>query len=200
MTTLLTRVPRRPAVVTMILAAATLVVACAGKDAEEGTDAARTEAVARGSAAADGIGVTTRAEPVNIELDSSALPAPDPCPPDGLWHPCTVEARLGQSGLAPRLVEEDSGVVRERPLTVPGTAFTVGRGQLVLFYYPDRAARERDQARLDKSRFVTWPRDPSARGQRTLIVSENLLAMLESSSSVQRERINNALTAGPPQR
>jgi hypothetical protein len=165
---------------------------------ESGDDTS--SAVGTPSSGADGAGVTTRAAPVNIPLDASQLPPADACPADGLWHPCAVEKRLEQSGLAPKLVDEDSGRVREPALSVRGSAYTVGRGELALFYYPDRAARERDQAKLDTGELVTWPRDPSRRGMRTLIASENLLALLESSSSTQRERIHNAITAGPPQR
>lgn len=145
------------------------------------------------------VGITTRAMAIDIPIDASELPPVNSCPADGRWHPCSVQARLEQAGLAPRLAGDTSDTVSERRLTVRGTAFTVGRGELVLFFYPDRAARERDQARLDASDYVVWPRDPTSRGQRTLIVSENLLALLESSSSRQRERIRNAITAGPPQ-
>jgi hypothetical protein len=38
------------------------------------------------------------------------------------------------------------------------------------------------------------------RAEPTLIASENLLAILRSRSDHQRERVSDALTAGPPQR
>jgi hypothetical protein len=118
------------------------------------------------------------------------------CPATGVWQMCNVIERLDRAGLAPR---REEGLVREPPLSSPGVAIMLGRSELRVFVYADRAARERDQARLDRKKYVS-PNDPlSIEAEPTLIASENLLAILRSRSDHQRERVSDALTAGPPQ-
>jgi hypothetical protein len=69
-----------------------------------------------------------------------------------------------------------------------------------VFLYADRVARERDQGTLDRAQYVDASAPLSMQLEPTLIVSENLLAILRSRSDHQRERVADALTAGPPQR
>jgi hypothetical protein len=119
------------------------------------------------------------------------------CPATGAWQLCSVVERLDRAGLAPR---HEPAPVREAPLSAPGVAILLGRSELRIFLYADRAARERDQARLDSTKYVTANAPLSMRAEPTLIASENLLAILRSRSDHQRERVSDALTAGPPQR
>jgi hypothetical protein len=119
------------------------------------------------------------------------------CPATGAWQLCTVVERLERAGLAPR---QDPDPVREGPLSASGVAIMLGRSELRVFLYADRAARERDQARLDSTRYAAATEPLSMRAEPTLIASENLLAILRSRNDHQRERVSDALTAGPPQR
>jgi hypothetical protein len=68
-----------------------------------------------------------------------------------------------------------------------------------LFIYPSEADRARDEARLDKHQFIEATDEPTLRGEPTLIRNENLLAILRSRNDHQRERVSDALSAGPPQ-
>ena len=130
---------------------------------------------------------------------SSAAAAPDakpPCPADGRWKMCNIIERLDRAGLAPRL---DSGTVRVERLTLPGARLHIGTSELEVFLYPDTPSRERDEARLDKSAFVESSAEPGMRREPTLIRNANVLAILHSVSAHQRERVSDAITAGPPQ-
>lgn len=128
---------------------------------------------------------------------ASVIGATPTCPATGQWQLCSVVERLERAGLAPR---QDSGRVTEAPLSSPGVAIQLGRSELRIFVYADRAARERDQAKLDTSRYVGASEPLSMHAEPTLIVSENLLAILRSRSDHQRERVSDVLTAGPPQK
>jgi hypothetical protein len=119
------------------------------------------------------------------------------CPATGQWQLCSVLERLDRAGLAPR---QDSGRVTEAPLSSPGVALQLGRSELRVFIYADRAARERDQAKLDRTKYVDANQTVSMKVEPTLITTENLLAILRSRSDQQRERVSDALTAGPPQK
>jgi hypothetical protein len=119
------------------------------------------------------------------------------CPATGAWQLCNIIERLDRAGLAPR--QEPGGVV-EAPLSASGVAILLGRSELRVFLYADRVARERDQAKLDSTKYVAASEPLSMQAEPTLITSENLLAILRSRSDHQRERVFDALTAGPPQR
>jgi hypothetical protein len=114
-----------------------------------------------------------------------------------MWQVCSVVERLERAGLAPR---REPDAAREPPLTTTGIAFTLGRSELRIFLYADRVTRERDQARLDSTKYVGASDPLSMQAEPTVIASENLLAILRSRSDHQRERVSDALTAGPPQR
>lgn len=81
----------------------------------------------------------------------------------------------------------------------PGIRFTVGSAELDVFLYGDAAARQRDERRLDRKQYVEPGEEPSMRREPTIIRSANLLALLRSINGRQRERVADALTAGPPQ-
>lgn len=117
------------------------------------------------------------------------------CPPTGLWSDCAVFQRLDRAGLAPR---RDSSPATEPPLTVTGVAMRIGNSDLELYMYPDAAARERDEAKLDRAKYVAYDAPVTMQAQPTLIHSANLIAILHSRNDHQRERVADALTAGPP--
>jgi hypothetical protein len=85
------------------------------------------------------------------------------------------------------------------PLAQSGKRLLLGGSQLDVFVYPDVGARERDEGRLDRSKYIEASDEPTLRGEGTLIRNVNLLAVLHSRNDHQRERISDALSAGPPQ-
>ena len=126
----------------------------------------------------------------------AAAPGKPACPPTGLWSACAITERLERAGLVPRA---DSAPVNEPPLTARGTTLVLGNAQLELYVYPDVRARERDAARLEPSRYLEYAAPVSMQQLPTLIQSANLIAILHSRNDHQRERVGDALTAGPPQ-
>lgn len=110
--------------------------------------------------------------------------------------PCSVIYRLERAGLAP---VRDSAPATEEPLRFPGILLTLGRGELELYIYESASARERDQSRLDPSKYVVYPAPVPMRPVPTLITSANLIAILHSRNDHLRERVSDAITAGPPQ-
>lgn len=118
------------------------------------------------------------------------------CPATGLWAECSVLDRLDRRGLAPR---RDSGAVHEDPLTQPGMRVHLGRDEVEIFIYPDSASRKADEAKLDRRRFITPDQEPTLAGERTIIESANLLALLKSQDDHKRERVADDIMSGPPQ-
>ena len=118
------------------------------------------------------------------------------CPATGQWAECSVFRRLEQAGLAPR---KDSAGATEEPLTPKGLLYKVGTSELELYLYENQAARERDEARLDKKKYLEYPAPLTAKREATLIRSANLIGILHTLRSQQRERVSDAITAGPPQ-
>lgn len=133
---------------------------------------------------------------------AAAAPAPgsaaagNDCPPDGRWAPCSLLKRLDEAGLAP---QRDSNPVILATLTPPGVHVTVGGSELDLFFYPDSASRARDEAKLDRRQYVAYDAPQTIRAEPTLIHSVNVIAILHSRRDQQRERVSDAITAGPPQ-
>lgn len=119
-----------------------------------------------------------------------------PCPATGLWSECAVIERLDRAGLAPRV---DSAGATEAPLVARGTLVRIGRSGLELYVYADITARERDQAKLDRGKYLAGDAPIGMNPQPTLIPSANLIAILHSRNDHQRERVFDAITAGPPQ-
>lgn len=120
------------------------------------------------------------------------------CPRDGRWRECLLVDRIQTAGLA---VKPSGDTLRQPFLSEPGIDYAVGsRTRLVVFYYDDSAAVERDLAPLDTVRLrprgdtlSPWPSPPA------VIRSANLLAALFTESPRQVERVTLIITAGPPQ-
>ena len=120
------------------------------------------------------------------------------CPANGQWSECAVFDRLDHAGLAPRR-DSSAGAIDLPPLTQRGTRLIVGNAELDVFIYPDTTRRAQDEARLDRSQYIEASAEPTLRGEATLIRNVNLLAVLRSRNDHQRERVSDALSAGPPQ-
>jgi hypothetical protein len=120
------------------------------------------------------------------------------CPANGAWAECSVMYRLERAGLAPKL---DSAAKPENA-AFGGTPLVIKIGLnavLEVHLYADSAARVAATRSLDRSQFVSGSQPQTIKRERTLIESANLLGFLTSINSHQRERVSDALTAGPPQ-
>jgi hypothetical protein len=95
-------------------------------------------------------------------------------------------------------VASRQGEVTQSFLSAPGIRYQVGRQELQVYLYPSAADRERDFRAIDsasvspRDSIVTWPDTP------TLIVSNNLAAILVGGTPQQIERVSNAIRAGLP--
>jgi streptogramin lyase len=130
----------------------------------------------------------------------AAAPGGSACPATGLWAQCAVLYRLERAGLAPHL--DSTEKVEEKSIGSGATSFVVKIGmsaRLEVFLYPDSAARGADEAHLDRKQFVGATQEQTIKRERTLIENANLVGLLTSLNSHQRERVSDALTAGPPQ-
>ena len=118
------------------------------------------------------------------------------CPGTGHWDSCGVRQRLESAGVAPQKAESlpDLPAVGPAPLL-----YMVGRSGLAVYLFADSTARSRAARALDTLHFVSQAKSLTVRGETTAIESDNLLALLYSRSEQQRERVSDALTAGPPQ-
>ena len=121
----------------------------------------------------------------------------DACPATGLWAVCSVIGRLDRAGLVPR--RDSTATTTEPPLTATGALVRVGNAELQLYVYPDAAAREREQRLLDPSKYLKFDAPQTLKPLPTLISNANLLAVLHSRNDHLRERVSDAITAGPPQ-
>jgi hypothetical protein len=117
------------------------------------------------------------------------------CERTGHWIPCQVRQRLERSGLAPR----DSSSPDLPTLGPAPTVFRIGRGGLAVYLFADSATRARAATRLDTVTFVAAERPLTMLSRATVIQNDNLLALLYSKNEQQRERVSDALMAGPPQ-
>lgn len=129
---------------------------------------------------------------------ATAVPgAPRPaCTYTGRWDRCTIAERLDRSGLAPQPVTD---AAPHAQLGAPAAAWMVGNARLLVFVYPDKGAREAAQEKLPPAQYLTPQEEVGMNALPTLIASENLLAILDSRNEHQRERVADAITAGPPQ-
>jgi hypothetical protein len=164
---------------------AALLVACGGskdqaRSTADSTQAADTAVTAPAAAFASGTPATTPT-----------------CPPTGRWALCSVEKRLGQAGFVVK--RSDSVASRRAGFSITPVAYTLGRGKLEVFVYPDAKSLARDWSELDtlsaspRGKLTAWGVPP------TLVRSANLAAVYLTDSPVQAERLALALTAGPPQ-
>src|SRR3954466_11421550 len=148
--------------------------------------------------APDSLAPASTATPTPAAASGAPLPGKPSCPANGQWSECAVFERLDHAGLAPRR-DTSAGVVEVAPLTQRGTRLLVGNAELDVFVYPDSARRAQDEAHLDRSKYIEATAEPTLRGEATLIRNANLLAVLRSRNDHQRERVSDALSAGPPQ-
>ncbi len=130
---------------------------------------------------------------------AAAEPAPGDttCPATGLWARCSAIKAVDRAGL--NTYADSAKVVTEPLLSIPGFELPISRGEVRFFIYADSNSRRRDQLKLDPALFVIPPREPGLRGERVLVPSANLLVLMRVANSRNRERIANALLAGPPQ-
>jgi len=117
------------------------------------------------------------------------------CPGTGHWESCTVFDRLERAGLAP----QRGDTLRLPFLDAAGQTWRLGKATIHVFRYRDSLARRADFVALDSAHarpvgdtVTTWTGTP------TLLVNDNLLAILLSDNEEQVERVSLALTAGPP--
>ena len=87
----------------------------------------------------------------------------------------------------------------EPPLTPRGQLLRVGSGELELYVFADAKTREGEEAKLDREKYATHTAALGMRPLPTLITSSNLIAILHSRNEHLRERVADAITAGPPQ-
>lgn len=120
------------------------------------------------------------------------------CPQTGSWAECSVVYRLERAGLAPKV--DSTAKPAERALTGRALMLKIGlSARLEIHLYPDSATRVGESAKLDRKTFVSGTAPQTIKRERTLIESANLIALLTSINAHQRERVADALLAGPPQ-
>jgi hypothetical protein len=166
---------------------AALVALACGSDRGGDADSARGAGAGEVGAAASGTSA-----PV---ADATGAP---PCRLEGDWTPCAVEDRLLHAGV---VLDRQADLVRHDFLRVPGTRYHVGSAdhQLQVFLYASEADRRRDTDALDSAAAsprgtrVSWPAPP------TLVMSQNLAAIILSLNDRTVERLSLALGAGLPQ-
>jgi hypothetical protein len=128
----------------------------------------------------------------------AAAPGDPACPQTGLWAECSVLYRLERAGIAPRV--DSAATPEEKTLTGRVLMLKIGlSAQLELHIYADSAARAAASKTLDRSTYVTGTAPQTVKREKTLIESVNVIALLTSINAHQRERVSDALTAGPPQ-
>ncbi len=132
-------------------------------------------------------------------VSPTATVAGETCPATGLWAQCSVLYRLDRSGVAPKFDSTDTKP-EEKLFTAPMFVVKIGQAaRLEVYLYPDSTARIADEKTLDRARFVNDTSAQTIKRERTLIESVNLIGLLTSINSHQRQRVSDALTAGPPQ-
>ena len=130
-----------------------------------------------------------------VAAPSTGRAAPD-CPRTGHWSACQIKKRLEQSGLAPR----DTSALSELPaLAVKPAMLMLGNAGLAFYLYPDSMARHQAAAALDTLRVIPQSKSLTMRNELTRIENDNVLVILVSRNEHQRERVADAITAGPPQ-
>jgi len=127
-----------------------------------------------------------------------AQPTGSNCPANGAWAECSVLYRLERAGVAPAV--DTTGKPDEGRLGGTTMLLKIGlSAHLEVHLYADSASRAAATAKLDRTQFVSGTQEQTIKRERTLIESANLVAFFTSINSHQRERVSDALTAGPPQ-
>lgn len=136
--------------------------------------------------------------------DTTATPAPvvansdSKCPATGQWADCSVLYRLERAGLAPHV--DSSATPAEKALTGHPLVFKIGlSSSLEVYLYPDSTARVADAKKLDRTQLAAPGVAQTIKRERLLIENANLIGLFTSLNEHQRERVADALLAGPPQ-
>ncbi|MFN2397851.1 MAG: hypothetical protein ABR543_04305 [Gemmatimonadaceae bacterium] len=148
----------------------TLVASACGKSEDRGSarpDTARN---------ADSLRAAAAAESTAAELDQ--------------WNKAEVVKRLAEAGL---VVSESGRVARHASLDIVGSVLSVSGGELQIFVYDDTSSRLADSRKLDTVYVESL--DATAPPRPRFIVSNNLVAILTTSSSLLAERVENVLLA-----
>ncbi|MGH7619308.1 MAG: hypothetical protein ACREPM_18990 [Gemmatimonadaceae bacterium] len=120
------------------------------------------------------------------------------CPANGAWAECSVVYRLERAGLAPKV--DSTAKPQDAKLGGQPIVLKIGlTAVLEVHLYTDSAARVAATAALNRAQFVSGTQEQTIKRERTLIESVNLVGLLTSINGHQRERVSDALTAGPPQ-
>lgn len=119
------------------------------------------------------------------------------CPRTGHWSECTLRIRLDQSGLAPQAGSDKIGDLPA--LSVKPTILTLGNAGLAYYVFADTLARHAAAGGLDTTKYIPQTKPVSMKSETTLIKSDNVLVLLFSKNEHQRERVADAIMAGPPQ-
>jgi hypothetical protein len=138
------------------------------------------------------------ASAASVPAPATATTTNDSCPATGQWAECSILYRLERSGFVAQV--DSSAKPAEKTLTGKPLVLTIGRGAtLELYIYADSAARVADGAKLDRTHLVNATGQQTIERERTLIESSNVIGLLTSLNGHQRERVSDALMAGPPQ-
>ena len=106
--------------------------------------------------------------------------------------------RLERAGLAPHV--DSAATPEEKSLTGRPQVIKVGlSAKLEVFYYPDSIARIADAKKLDRSQFVGPDAEQTIKRERLLIETVNMIGLFTSINGHQRDRLADAILAGPPQ-
>ncbi len=118
------------------------------------------------------------------------------CVATGHWSACQMKKRLDEAGLAPRDTTQLDGLPA---LAVKPQLLMLGNAGFAYYLYPDSMARHQAAATLDTMRYIPQEKPLTMRNEATRIENDNALAILVSRNEHQRERVSDAVTAGPPQ-
>jgi hypothetical protein len=135
------------------------------------------------------------AQPVVTAPPPEAYDSLAVCPATGNWHVCTLMYRLKRAGFT---VERDTVPVRNPRLAQVGMRLRLARGEMTVFLYPDSTNRRLDERHLDSTTLIS-PDAGSVPGRLTMVRSANMLVLSDVRNERLRERVMDALLAGPPQ-
>jgi hypothetical protein len=147
--------------------------------------------------AAAGADSVVAASPASVSLPAPAAAPKGSCPNTGLWAKCSIEKRLKRSGFVFTPIVGDAP--KRAGLSVTPLAYKLGDGPgLELFIYQDEKALARDVAGLDTVTVAPKGKTNSWGGTPLFVRSANLIAVLVTTDAREAERLNLAITAGPP--
>lgn len=119
------------------------------------------------------------------------------CPRTGHWGDCQLRARLTASGLAPQATTVKPGDLPD--VGVAPVLLSLGNAGLAAYFFQDTLTRRRAAAALDTLKFLPQSKPVGVLREATVIENDNAMVLLFSRNEHQRERVADAVTAGPPQ-